>query len=307
MLTYIAGSGAMGCRMGYNLFKAGNEVIFLDSWDEHIKAVQENGLKITGDTEDVAKVTMMRPEEATKEADLIIVLVKAMYLPSMLEKLKGIIGENTKVLCLLNGLGHEDVISKFVPEKNVLLGVTIWLATLKGPGHAHLEGDGTIFFKSLDPSGREKAQEVAKMLDDAGLKCTYDDDVMPLIWRKAAVNATMNGTCALLDCIIRDLFASEGGLKIVDAIIDEAVAVAKADGVHIEREVMAGYVKESSEVAAHHYPSLHQDLVQKNRKTEIDFINGAIVRKGQKHGIPTPVNEAIVNLVHAKEDVLKAQ
>lgn len=307
MLTYIAGSGAMGCRMGYNLFKAGNEVIFLDSWDEHIKAVQENGLKITGDVEDQAMVTMMRPEEATKEADLIIVLVKAMYLPSMLDKLKGIIGENTKVLCLLNGLGHEDVIKQYVPEKNVLLGVTIWLATLKGPGHAHLEGDGTIFFKSVDPSGREKGEEVAKMLDEAGLKATYNDDVMPLIWRKAAVNATMNGTCALLDCIIRDLFASEGGLNVVNAIIDEAVAVAKADGVNIDRETMAGYVKESSEVAAHHYPSLHQDLVQKNRKTEIDFINGAIVRKGEKYGIPTPVNKTIVDLVHAREDVLNAK
>lgn len=305
MLTYIAGSGAMGCKMGYSLHKAGNEVIFLDTWEDHIKEVQKNGLKVTGDVNETVKVEMMRPEEATREADLIIVLVKAMYLPEMLNKLKGIIGENTKVLCLLNGLGHEDVIKNYVPEKNVLLGVTIWLAALKGPGHAHLEGDGTIFFKSLDPSGEEKGREVAKMLDDAGLNCSYDNEVMPLIWRKAAVNATMNGTCALLDCIIRDLFASESGRNVVNNIIDEFYEVAKAEGVDIDRETIVKYVKESSEVAAHHYPSLHQDLVQKNRRTEIDFINGAVVKKAEKYGIATPYNAMLVDLVHTKEDVLK--
>ena len=119
MLTYIAGSGAMGCRMGYNLHKAGNEVIFLDNWQEHIDAVKKNGLKITGDVDDVVQVEMMRPEEATKEADLIIVLVKAMQLPEMMKKIQGIVGENTKILCLLNGLGHEDVLKQFVPEKNI--------------------------------------------------------------------------------------------------------------------------------------------------------------------------------------------
>lgn len=304
MLTYIAGSGAMGCRMGYNLHKAGNEVIFLDNWQEHIDAVKKNGLKITGDVDDVVQVEMMRPEEATREADLIIVLVKAMQLPEMMKKIQGIVGENTKILCLLNGLGHEDVLKQFVPEKNILLGVTIWLATLVGPGHANLAGTGTIFLQSLDKSGEEVGRHVAEVLDHAGLNASYHEDVMPLIWRKAAVNGTMNSTCALLDCKIKELFASEAGLKIVNHIIDEFHEVAVAEGVKVTREEMAEYVEESSIKAAHHYPSMHQDLVQKHRATEIDFINGAVYTKGKRLGIETPYCELLTDLIHAKESVL---
>lgn len=304
MLIYIAGSGAMGCRMGYNLHKAGNEVIFLDSWQEHIDCVKRDGLKITGDVDDNVRVEMMRPEEATRKGDLIIVLVKAMQLPEMMGKIQGIVGEDTKVLCLLNGLGHEDVLKEYLPEKNILLGVTIWLATLVGPGHANLAGTGTIFLQSLDKSGEEVGRHVAELLDEAGLNASYNEDVMPLIWRKASVNGTMNSTCALLDCKIEQLFSSEAGLKIVNHIIDEFYEVAVAEGVNVTREEMAEYVKESSIKAAHHYPSMHQDLVQKNRPTEIDFINGAVYKKGKNLGIETPYCELLTDLVKAKESVL---
>lgn len=117
MLIYIAGSGAMGCRFGYQLHKAGQEVILLDKWEDHIKKITEDGLTIKGDVEDVAKMEIMKPTEAKKEADLIILFTKAMQLKSMLNDIKPIIGDKTKVLCLLNGLGHEDVIKEFIPEK----------------------------------------------------------------------------------------------------------------------------------------------------------------------------------------------
>lgn len=79
--------------------------------------MKKDGLKITGDVNDNVRVEMMRPEEATRKGDLIIVLVKAMQLPEMMEKIQGIVGEDTKVLCLLNGLGHEDVLKQYVPER----------------------------------------------------------------------------------------------------------------------------------------------------------------------------------------------
>ncbi|HGC8374189.1 TPA: 2-dehydropantoate 2-reductase [Streptococcus agalactiae] len=211
MLVYIAGSGAMGCRFGYQISKTNHDVILLDNWADHIMAIKENGLKVTGDTEDLVKLPIMKPTDATEEADLIILFTKAMQLPNMLQDIKKIIGKKTKVLCLLNGLGHEDVIRQYIPEHNILMGVTVWTAGLKGPGHAHLEGVGSVNLQSIDPNNQE---------------------------------------------------------------------------------------------AAHHYPSMHQDLVQNQRLTEIDFLNGAVNKKGENLGIDTPYCRLITQLIHTKENVL---
>ncbi|EFC06106.1 2-dehydropantoate 2-reductase [Bulleidia extructa W1219] len=307
MLTYIAGSGAMGCRFGYQLFKAGKEVILLDKWEDHIKAIQKDGLKIVGDHEDCVHIPIMRPEEATQKADFIVLFTKAMQLETMLQSLKGIITDKTKVLCLLNGLGHEDVIKKYIPEKNILMGVTVWTAGLKGPGTALLTATGSVNLQSIDQSGEKEAMVFVDLLNEAGLKVTYDEDVVPSIWRKACVNGTMNSTCALLDCTIGEFFASEEALRVVDTIIHEFVMVGEATGVKLDEQAIKDYVMHTSVVAAGHYPSMHQDLVQNHRLTEIDYINGAVAKKGDSLGIPTPYCHMITDLVHAKEHVLKIQ
>ncbi|MFL8887625.1 2-dehydropantoate 2-reductase [Helcococcus kunzii] len=304
MLTYIAGSGAMGCRFGYQLHNKGNEVILLDMWEDHINAIKENGLNIVGDKEDNVKIEIMKPSEAERKADFIILFTKAMQLPTMLESIKPIIKEDTKVLCLLNGLGHEDVMKQYLPEKNILLGVTVWTAGLKKPGEVLLTGTGSVNLQSIDKSGKEEALEIVDMMNEAGLNVTYDEDVLPSIWRKACVNGTMNSTCALQDCTIGEFFASEEAKSVVKTIISEFVTVGKALGVKLNEEEIVDYVFKTSVAAAEHYPSMHQDLIQNHRLTEIDFINGAVARKGKELGIDTPYCRMITDLIHSKEQIL---
>lgn len=304
MLTYIAGAGAMGCRFGYQLQKAGYDVVLLDMWEDHIKAIKENGLQVEGDINDNVKMEIMKPTEATEEADYIILFTKAMQLPTMLESIQQIIGEDTKVLCLLNGLGHEDVIKQYIPEKDIIMGVTVWTAGLKGPGKVHLSATGTVNLQAIDESGKEGAEKLVDMMNDAKLNVTYDEDVLPSIWRKACVNGTMNSNCALLDCTIGELFATEEGLRVVKKIIHEFVLVGEASGVKLDEKEITDYVMHTSEVAAAHYPSMHQDLVQNHRPTEIDYLNGAVARKGREFGIDTPYCELITDLIHTKEKVL---
>lgn len=304
MLIYIAGSGAMGCRFGYQLHEAGNEVILLDNWEAHIEAIKENGLKITGDKEDTVKLPIMRPTEATKKAELIILFTKAMQLPNMLQDIEQIIDENTKVLCLLNGLGHNEVLEKYMPIKNILLGVTVWTAGLEGPGVAKLSGTGSVNIQSLDKSGVEEAKHIVDVMNEANLNVEYDEDVFPSIWRKACVNGSMNSTCALLDCNIKEFFKSESGKTIVKEIIHEFVTVGKASGVKLNEEEIVDYVFETSIKAGHHYPSMHQDLIQNKRLTEIDYLNGAVARKGKELGIDTPYCKLITDFIHAKEEIL---
>ncbi len=304
MLIYIAGAGAMGCRFGYQLHKIGQEVILLDNWTEHINAVKEQGLQVVGDMEEIVQIPILRPIEATKEADLIILFTKAMQLSQTLKECQQIIGVNTKVLCLLNGLGHEEVIREYVSEKNILMGVTDWTTSLQGPGKVILKGTGSVNLQSIDPIGVEKAKEIVDILNEAHLQVTYDEDVVPSIWRKACVNGTMNSTCALLDCTIGEFFNSQEAVNIVKKIIHEFVEVGMAEGVVLEEASIVKYVMDTSVKAAQHYPSMHQDLVQNKRLTEIDFINGAVARKGARLHIDTPYCRMLTDLIHAKEVVL---
>lgn len=304
MKIYIAGSGAMGCRFGYQLHEAGEDVTLLDNWDAHIDAIKKDGLKITGDKELTVKLPIMHPTEASEKADLIIVFTKAMQLPKMLADIQQIISEKTAVLCLLNGLGHETVMKEYIKPEQIMMGVTVWTAGLKGPGHAHLIGTGSINLQAIDAKGEESGKRVAEVLNKANLNATYDTNVMKSIWRKACVNGTMNATCALLDGTIGQVFSSEQGLEVVRTIIHEFVIVAHAEGVDVDEKEMYDYVMHISVDAAKHYPSMHQDLIQNHRLTEIDYINGAVARKAEKYNLSTPYCKMITQLIHTKEHVL---
>lgn len=303
MRVYIAGSGAMGCRFGYQLSKTTHEVILLDNWDAHIDAIRENGLRVTGDFDETVQLPIMKPTEAREVADLIILLTKADQLPKMLLDIKGIIGEQTKVLSLLNGLGHATTMRRYVPDESIMVGVTIWLAGLKGPGHVHLEGPGSIAVQNM-VGDSQSVEGIVDMFNEAGLNATYDDHVINAIWQKACVNGTMNPICTVLNCTIGELFGTEGGLNLVQGIFKEFIAVAKSETDGIDEGAIWKYIMDTSKKASNHYPSMHQDLVQNSRKTEIDYLNGAVVFKGKRAGIPTPYCQMITEMIRAKEAML---
>ncbi|MDD6918090.1 MAG: 2-dehydropantoate 2-reductase, partial [Peptoniphilaceae bacterium] len=190
MLVYIAGSGAMGSTIGYHIEKnTDSQVILLDYWQDHIDKINENGLKVSGKVEDTIKIKAMRPEEAKEKADLIVVMTKSMALENMMEAIEGIIGDNTQILCLLNGMGHEKILEKFLDKSQINMGVTIWAAGLTGPGEIEITSKGTIDVQNIGDD-EKNGRKIADLLDKAGLGAKYDTDVMYAIWRKVMVNGT---------------------------------------------------------------------------------------------------------------------
>ena len=197
--------------------------------------------------------------------------------------------------------------AKYVPRKNIIMGVTIWTAGLIEPGVARLGGTGTVEMQAADPSGVAIAKELVEVMDKAGLNASYSEDVHFSTWRKACVNGTMNATCAILDANIGEVFDTSTAEAIVTQIIAEFVAVAEKEGVHLDPAAMKDYVYTASNKVRSHYPSMHQDLIQNHRFTEVDFLNGFVARKGKEYGIPTPYCQLITELIHAKEDILKVK
>ncbi|MCD5085154.1 2-dehydropantoate 2-reductase [Enterococcus faecium] len=253
MKIAIAGAGAMGSRIGLMLHQSGNEVLLIDRWPAHIEAIRTNGLIADfNGKEVVAKLPIYSPEEiieSNEHVDLIVALTKANQLDDMFRSIQSIITDNTYVLCLLNGLGHEDVLEKYVPKKNILFGITMWTAGLAGPGKVTLLGDGEIELENLEPEGEAFTKKVVEVFQEA----------------------------------------KEGIILDQEEVYQHIASTYDPDNIGL------------------HYPSMYQDLIKNHRLTEIDYINGAVWRKGQKYDIATPYCAFLTQLVHAKEGILGAE
>lgn len=313
MKIIIAGAGAMGSRFGIMLHQNNHEVILIDGWQAHIDLINQNGLKANLNGEEViAKIPAYHQDQLAEvdfAAELVIVFTKAMQLDAMMQAIQGMLQTETKVLCLLNGIGHEEVIQKYVPFENILLGNTMWTAGMVGPGEVKLFGNGTVDLQNLGEGQEEIAKETAKVLTEAGLNARYADNILASIYKKACVNGTMNGLCTILDSSMADFGETAPADNIVKNIVTEFLAVAKAEKVELDLDEVLAQIKGcyNRETIGEHHPSMHQDLITNNRLTEIDYINGAIVRKGQKYGIATPYCSFLTSLVHSKEEILGAK
>ncbi|MDR3355460.1 MAG: 2-dehydropantoate 2-reductase [Synergistaceae bacterium] len=301
MKISILGAGAMGCMMSGFLVKH-HEVCLVDVWKEHVDEINRNGLRIrfNGEVETVHPKAVTNPEDA-KGADLVIVFVKSIQTADALERSKALLGGDTLVLSLQNGYGNDQDIKKFVPEKNIIMGTTDRAASVLGPGFVNNSGGRYIHIGPLgdDMSG---AQRIAAAFRECGLDTdVYDSrEVNAMIWDKLIINCTNNALVAILDINTPQL-ADEPLSDAFKMLLRESVDVARACGFPFEYDV---YVEKDyallKSLAKEARTSMWQD-VNKKRRTEIDRMNGAIVKLGREKGVPTPCSEMIVHLVHAIE------
>lgn len=307
MKVYIAGTGAMGATYGTRFLRGGHEVCFLDTWEENLKAMREKGIRFLAEgKEEQFEVQALRPEAAQGTGDLIIVFTKSMQLEGMLKSIAHLIGEQSKILCLLNGLGHCDTLCRFVRKDQIIMGVTVLTAGMQGPGQFSCGSFGKTEIQNLDGDS-EACKALAEEMSRLGLPTVYAEDIMFSIWRKACINGTMNCCCALLDCNMRELGRCPELRPMLAQIIREFAAVAEKEGTHLPEQEMTDMVcwyTTDAFPGVDHYPSMHQDLCKNHRLTEIDYLNGYVARKGQEYGLDVPYCSLITRLIHGKEKVL---
>lgn len=309
MKVLVAGSGAMGSTWGHILHKAGNDVTLVDKWKENVEKTNSEGLTIT-DVNVVEKspLKMYYPEEVTGDFDLVLFFCKSYQLEDMIESVKHLVKDNTKVLCILNGLGHLNTLRKHFADKHILMGVTVVTAKLLGPANFLISAHSNTDIKNIDPNEKEACLKVVKMFNDATMPFTYVDDIMYATWKKAMLNGTTNCICALLDCNMITQGNMPGMRDVVREIVSEFAMVAKfEDNVNFNVEELTDTVMfflSEKFAGCMHFPSMHQDLVTNRRKTEIDYLNGYVAEKAKKHGSRAPYSELIAHLVRGKESAL---
>jgi 2-dehydropantoate 2-reductase len=299
MKIMIAGSGAMGCRYGAALFEAGNEVVLLDGWAEHVAAINSGGLRVTDESGTRVVPVPAAPFPAlTDPFDLVIVFTKATATAAVAAGASGAIGSSTLLLTLQNGLGNVEALGAHAPADRLLAGVSMLGTELVGPGHITALGSGETLFGAVSPEGADGARRVGAVLADAGLVTQVMEDPFAVIWAKVAFNCVMNTSCAIASIPVSALAGYDEFDALAVSILDEIEAVAAAEGVTVDKAAALRLMKAQFDPAASgsHIASMLQDLMN-GRPTEIAHLNGAIATRAAKHGIEAPVNALIARIV----------
>lgn len=302
-ITVIGGTGAMGLIFGARLAQAGNDVTLLDVNKEAIAVVNNNGAQITnkeGVTETIQNLKATSDPASIRSAELAIVFTKCYWTEEALGNAKPVLSPDTTVLSLQNGWGNYDVITKIVKPEQVLTGVSYVSGTTLGTGHARQVGNPIAYIGKVGISADEPVKKIAAILDAAGIKTIASDDVLKEIFTKLAHNVACLGITALLKMEAHRVIDNDYTIALMDDLLRETIAVAKAKGVMLDPVERRSGIHDLMRNAVGARSSMLQDVDAK-RKTEIDVINGAIVKMGKETGIPTPVNQCMVNLVKALE------
>ncbi|HXX12439.1 MAG TPA: ketopantoate reductase family protein [Burkholderiales bacterium] len=302
MKIAILGTGAMGSVYAGLLASAGHDVWAVDTWKEHIEAIRQKGLRVEGASGDrTVRVHATTRAEEAGVCDLVILATKAMHVTQAAENAKALLGPNSVVLSIQNGLGGPDSAARVLGRERVVVGVVGGFgASIKAPGHAHHNGWELVRLGEFAGPVSARLEKIAEVWRSGGFKVKCFDDIDQLVWEKLICNVCFSGTCAVTERTVVEVMEDPDTWRIASGCAAEAFAVAKARKVKLDFDEPVAYVRAFGMKIPNARPSMLLDHLA-GRASEIDAINGAIPPAAAAVGVAAPYNEVISGLVRAKE------
>ncbi|MEK6728177.1 MAG: 2-dehydropantoate 2-reductase [Candidatus Omnitrophota bacterium] len=301
MKIVIVGPGAMGCLFAYYLSKRKEEIWILDKSKERAARINQTGIivkGVSGDWQGRARVSADVKEIGL--ADLIIICVKSYDTKDAIAQALGLAGDKTNVLTLQNGIGNIEIIAEVVGNDRVIGGVTNEGATLLDTGSIRHAGKGETVIGRIDGKIPVEMRFIREIFNKCGLETRISRDIKGLLWSKLIINVGINALTAITRLNNGRLIEFEGTRRILREAVTEATRIAKRKRVKLIYDDPLAKVEAVCEATSGNVSSMLQDILRKKR-TEIDFINGVIVRQAQELGISAPVNSILVDLVKTIE------
>lgn len=301
-IAILGGGGAMGGIFGGYLARAGNDVTLIDVSKPAVQAINDNGLVIEekDGSQPVIRVPASTEPAEVGPVDLVINFVKCYHTEAAVRAAAPMISGDTAVLSLQNGWGNAPRIAGIVGEDRVLVGLTYHGGTLLAPGRVKHPGVGMTYIGELGGKASPRLDKVVEAFRAAQIETTRSDRILDEVWKKLALNACTLPVAGLLHFMSHELVAYDGTRDLMAAILAEVVAVAGAQGIALDYDERWAAITGLLEKAVGGKASMLQD-VEAGRQTEIEVINGAIVDAGGRTGVATPVNQAMVWMIQAKQ------
>lgn len=291
MQIIVLGAGAIGSLYGAKLASAHN--VLLIARPEHAAAINSHGLRIEGIESQRVRVRAATAVQQIDADTLILLTTKVTASAAALEAIAPLIGDDTTILCLQNGLGSEQIVRAALGGRGLVLrGITQFGAIFETPGAIKYMAAGYTVIEQ-----HARSERLANAFNAAGLNCRVSPNIDAEVWHKTVFNCVVNPITAILGCEVGGI--AEPGLdRLKQLVIDECVSVAATQGVTFEVDFM----QEINETFApsHNIASMLQDL-RRGRPTEIDYMNGAVAALGAEHGVPCPVNRALTDIIRSME------
>lgn len=299
----VLGAGALGSVIAGRLARAGHAVTVVNRNAAYVECVGRDGLALDeGGAREIAPVVAVRTPAGLPPTDLLIVLVKAFDTEAALGAALGMVGPDTIVLSLQNGLGNEDLITATVGPGHVIAGKTYVGGVMTAPGvvMAGTRGKETVIGE-LDGRRSERVHLVAEVFAGAGLASTVSDNIRGVIWDKLLVNVATGALAAITRLNYGNLYDVPEIEPVALAAVAEAMAVARAEGVEIATETPREAWRKAGAGLGFGFKTSMLQSLEKGSITEIDAINGAVVRAGAAVGIATPVNATLAACIKGIE------
>ena len=294
----ILGAGAMGAYFAARFLDPAEFSAGVIARDQRYDRLESNGLVVNGKT---YAVPVIHPEKAASPADLIIVALKHHHLPNAVHDLKNLVGSQTTVISVMNGLDSEEYIGSVYGMDKMLYAVSVGIdavrqgnqITFTKPGK-HYVGEATNTHLS------QRIRRVQDAFDRAGISYETPPDMIRMMWWKFMVNVGTNQASAVMRAPYGVLQSSPEARELMEALMREAIALAKAAGVNLVDQDVDDWYAFLNTLSPQGKTSMLQDI-EAGRKTEVEIFGGKVVELGRTHGIPTPVNQTVQRIIQVLE------
>jgi len=289
----VMGAGAVGCYYGGMLARAGHDVVLI-ARPQHVEAIERDGLRMeTRSFDERVRLRASSEVSAVRDAQLVLFCVKSTDTESAAAALRPHLPAGARVLTLQNGVDNDERVRAVLPQE--VIASVVYVATeMAGPGHVKHHGRGELV---IAPSSIGAG--LVRVLSEAGVPATLSDNVRGALWAKLVLNCAYNAMSAIGRVPYGRLVDSAGVPEVMRDVVAECLAVARAEGVSVPGDVEAT-VRGLAATMPGQFSSTAQD-VMRGKPSEIDHLNGLVVRRGAAHGVPTPVNRVLHTLVRLIE------
>lgn len=291
----VVGTGGVGGYFGGLLAKKYQDIIFL-ARGSHLKAIQDKGLIVESYKGNFAvKVKATSDPKIIDPPDLILFCVKSFDTLKVAAEIKSFLKKDTAIISLQNGIDNVEKLEKIFGKGRVLGGVVYIFSMIKKPGIIHHSAGGRIVFGELDGKVSFWTKEILKIFQDADIHCSISGSIFKDLWEKLVWNSFFNAFTAITRKTVREVMEDNDSVELARLGMKEILEVARAESVLLDEKAIDKALELSQNVG-HDKTSMLRDL-EKGRPLELEALNGEVVRRGIKYGIPVPVNQTLYTIL----------